>query len=102
MSHELQLIFNLTIAILIALMGGLAAHWLTLSPIVGYLVAGMLIGPFTPGFQADRGQISVSVEVGVIFLMFALGIEFSLRACRKSPDFGAIAEPRTPSVSKSL
>lgn len=79
MSHELQLIFNITVAIAVALAGGLAAHWLRQSPIVGYLVAGMLIGPFTPGFVGEREQIAVLSEVGVIFLMFALGIEFSLR-----------------------
>ncbi len=79
MSHELQLIFNMTIAIAVALAGGLVAHWLRQSPIVGYLVAGMLIGPFTPGFVGEREQIAVLAEVGVIFLMFALGIEFSLK-----------------------
>jgi CPA2 family monovalent cation:H+ antiporter-2 len=79
MSHELQLILNITVAIGTALAGGLAAHWLRQSPIVGYLVAGMLIGPFTYGFVADREQIAVLAEVGVIFLMFALGIEFSLK-----------------------
>lgn len=79
MNHEQQLILNLTIAIAVALAGGLAAHWLRQSPIVGYLVAGMLIGPFTPGFVGNREQISVLAEIGVIFLMFALGIEFSLK-----------------------
>jgi CPA2 family monovalent cation:H+ antiporter-2 len=79
MSHELQLILNMTIAITIALAGGLVAHWLRQSPIVGYLVAGMLIGPFTPSFVGEREQIAVLAEVGVIFLMFALGIEFSLK-----------------------
>ncbi|HEX8236196.1 MAG TPA: cation:proton antiporter [Abditibacteriaceae bacterium] len=79
MSHELQLILNITIAIGTALAGGLAAHWLRQSPIVGYLLAGMMIGPFTPGFVGDREQIAVLAEVGVIFLMFALGIEFSLK-----------------------
>jgi len=79
MSHELQLIFNITVAIAVALAGGLVAHWLRQSPIVGYLIAGMLIGPFTPGFVGEREQIAVLAEVGVIFLMFALGIEFSLK-----------------------
>lgn len=79
MSHELQLIFNMTVAIAVALAGGLVAHWLRQSPIVGYLVAGMLIGPFTAGFVGEREQIAVLAEVGVIFLMFALGIEFSLK-----------------------
>lgn len=79
MTHEIQLILQITIAITVALVGGLAAHWLRQSPIVGYLLAGMLIGPFTPGFVGEREQISLLAEVGVIFLMFALGIEFSLR-----------------------
>ena len=79
MNHELELIVSLTIAIMVALTGGLVAHWLRQSPIVGYLVAGMAIGPFTPGIVADREQIAVLAEIGVLFLMFALGIEFSLK-----------------------
>ena len=79
MNHELELIVSLTVAIMVALSGGLVAHWLRQSPIVGYLVAGMAIGPFTPGFVADREQIAVLAEIGVLFLMFALGIEFSLK-----------------------
>ena len=79
MNHELELIVSLTVAIMVALTGGLIAHWLRQSPIVGYLVAGMAIGPFTPGFVADREQIAVLAEIGVLFLMFALGIEFSLK-----------------------
>ncbi len=79
MNHELELIVSLTVAIMVALSGGLVAHWLRQSPIIGYLVAGMAIGPFTPGFVADREQIAVLAEIGVLFLMFALGIEFSLK-----------------------
>jgi CPA2 family monovalent cation:H+ antiporter-2 len=79
MSHEHQLILNLTIAITVALIGGLVANWMRQSPIVGYLVAGMIISPFTPGFVGDHEQIAVLAEIGVIFLMFALGIEFSLK-----------------------
>lgn len=79
MSHELELIRNLTIAIATALAGGLVAHTLRQSPIVGYIVAGMLIGPHTPGYVGNRPQIEVLSHVGVILLMFALGIEFSLK-----------------------
>ena len=79
MSHELHLILNVAVAVAIALLGGLLAHWLRQSVIVGYLVAGMAIGPFTPGFIGDRTQIASLAEVGVVFLMFALGIEFSLK-----------------------
>ena len=79
MSHELHLILNVAIATAIALVGGLIAHRLRQSVIVGYLVAGVVIGPFTPGFVGDREDIAALAEVGVIFLMFALGIEFSLK-----------------------
>ena len=79
MSHELHLLLNIAVAVTIALAGGLLAHRLRQSVIVGYLLAGMVIGPFTPGFIGDREQIASLAEVGVIFLMFALGIEFSLK-----------------------
>src|SRR5207249_11710291 len=79
MSAEFHLILNVAVAVLIALVGGLLAYRLRQSVIVGYLLAGMVIGPFTPGFVGDRAQIAALAEVGVIFLMFALGIEFSLK-----------------------
>src|ERR687885_2782597 len=79
MSAELHLILNMGVAVGTALAGGLLAHALRQPVIVGYLLAGMVIGPFTPGFVGDREQIAALAEVGVIFLMFALGIEFSLR-----------------------
>jgi predicted Kef-type K+ transport protein len=67
------------VAVVIALAGGLIAHALRQSVLVGYLLAGVVIGPFTPGFVGDRDQIAALAEVGVVFLMFALGIEFSLK-----------------------
>lgn len=79
MSYELHLMLNVAIATTVALIGGLIAHGLRQSVIVGYLLAGVAIGPFTPGFIGDREQIAALAEVGVIFLMFALGIEFSLK-----------------------
>ena len=75
----LHLILNVAVAVGIALAGGLLAHLFRQPVIVGYLLAGVAIGPFTPGFVGDGGQISALAEVGVIFLMFALGIEFSLK-----------------------
>ena len=79
MSEELHLISNVAIAVTVALIGGLIAHRLRQSVIVGYLLAGVAIGPSTPGFVGDRGEIAALAEVGVLFLMFALGIEFSLK-----------------------
>ncbi len=79
MGHELHLILNVAAATTIALVGGLIAHRLRQSVIVGYLLAGVAIGPFTPGFIGDSEDIAALAEVGIIFLMFALGIEFSLK-----------------------
>src|SRR5919201_3815977 len=79
MSAEFHLILNVAVAVAIALVGGLLAHRLRQSVIVGYLLAGVVIGPFPPGFVGDRQQIAALAEVGVVFLMFALGIEFSLK-----------------------
>lgn len=79
MGQQIPLILNVTVALAIAVAGGFAASWLRQSPILGYLLAGVLIGPFTPGFVGDREQIAVLAEVGVIFLMFGLGVAFSLK-----------------------
>jgi CPA2 family monovalent cation:H+ antiporter-2 len=76
---ELHLLVNIAVAVSVALVGGMLAFALRQPVIVGYLVAGVVIGPFTPGFIGDRAQIAGLAEIGVIFLMFALGIEFSLR-----------------------
>jgi monovalent cation:H+ antiporter-2, CPA2 family len=57
---------------------GYIAHRLKISPIVGYLFAGVMIGPFTPGYVADSGLSSELAEIGVILLMFGIGLHFSL------------------------
>lgn len=79
MEHQAPLVLNVAIALAIAVAGGFAASWLRQSPILGYLLAGLIIGPFTPGFVANRSQIAVLADVGVIFLMFGLGVAFSLK-----------------------
>ena len=75
----LGFILDLGAAVVAALIGGIIAVRLRQPAIVGYLVAGIAIGPFTPGFQGDVEEISVLAEIGVIFLLFALGVEFSLK-----------------------
>jgi CPA2 family monovalent cation:H+ antiporter-2 len=62
-----------------ALLLGFLAHRLKLSPIVGYLLAGILVGPFTPGFVADRAVAEQFAEIGVILLLFGIGLRFHLR-----------------------
>lgn len=95
MVQQIPLILNVAIALAIAVAGGFAASWLRQSPILGYLLAGVLIGPFTPGFVGNREQIAVLAEVGVIFLMFGLGVAFSLKdlaRMRAIATFGTIIQ----------
>jgi CPA2 family monovalent cation:H+ antiporter-2 len=73
------LIATLAIALVAAILGGLLAVRLRLPPIVGYLVAGIAVGPFTPGLVADRHLATDLAEIGVILLMFGVGIHFSFR-----------------------
>lgn len=70
---------NITVALFAAFLGGIIARRLNLPTIVGYLLAGIVIGPFTPGFVGDVGAIGQLAEIGVIFLMFGVGLHFSLR-----------------------
>jgi monovalent cation:H+ antiporter-2, CPA2 family len=77
MSHT-PLIATIVASIGLAFVVGTLANRLRLSPLVGYLVAGVLIGPFTPGFVADQALALQLAEVGVILLMFGTGLHFSL------------------------
>lgn len=76
--EQLGLIGNLGIALAAAFVGGLVAHKVRLPAIVGYLVAGIFVGPYTPGLVGNQHQVEELAEIGVILLMFALGSEFSL------------------------
>ncbi|MBE7436734.1 MAG: cation:proton antiporter [Anaerolineales bacterium] len=76
--HEITLIINIVVALVVAFMGGVIARRLGLPTIVGYLFAGIAIGPFTPGFVGDTETIGQLAELGVIFLMFGVGLHFSL------------------------
>ncbi len=82
LTEQLRFILDLGGAIVAALIGGAIAVRLRQPAIVGYMLAGILIGPFTPGFVGGQGQIAVLAEVGVILLLFALGVEFSIRELR--------------------
>jgi CPA2 family monovalent cation:H+ antiporter-2 len=64
---------------MLAYLFGLLAHRLRLQPIVGYLVAGVAVGPFTPGFTADAPLAAELAEIGVMLLMFGVGLHFSLK-----------------------
>ncbi len=79
MDHEPVLISTLAIGLVAAFAGGLIARRLRLPTIVGYILAGVVIGPFTPGFFADREIATELAEIGIILLMFGVGIHFSVR-----------------------
>ena len=79
MSHETALIAILATGLGFAFVFGFLAVRLGLPPLVGYLVAGVLVGPFTPGFVADPALASQLAEIGVILLMFGVGLHFSPR-----------------------
>jgi CPA2 family monovalent cation:H+ antiporter-2 len=79
MQHDTALIFTLALGFGLAFVLGLVAARLKQPPLVGYLVAGVLIGPFTPGVQADAGLAAQLAEVGVILLMFGVGLHFSMK-----------------------
>jgi len=94
-TETIAFILHVGVATSAALLGGAIARRLGQPPLVGYLLAGIAIGPFTPGFVGDLGQISALAEVGVVLLVFALGVEFSLRelyAVRKVALGAALAQ----------
>jgi len=79
MDHEPVLISTIAIGLSAAFLGGLIARRLRLPVIVGYIVAGVAVGPFTPGLIADPEIATELAELGVILLMFGVGIHFSIR-----------------------
>ena len=78
MHHSVPLISTIASALGLALILGFFAARLKLPALVGYLLAGVLIGPFTPGFVADTGIAAELAEIGVMLLMFGVGLHFSL------------------------
>ena len=78
MPHVPPLVSTLAIGLVLAFALGVLVHRFKLPPLVGYLLAGILIGPFTPGYVADQNIADQLAEVGVILLMFGVGLHFSL------------------------
>jgi CPA2 family monovalent cation:H+ antiporter-2 len=77
--HDLGVLITFAGGLAVALVFGYLANRLKLSPIVGYLLAGVAVGPFTPGFVADRDVAQRFAEIGVILLLFGMGLRFHLR-----------------------
>lgn len=78
MPHDVSLITTIAAGLGLAMVLGLAASRARLPPIVGYLVAGILVGPHTPGFVADMALASQLAEIGVMLLMFGVGLHLSM------------------------
>jgi monovalent cation:H+ antiporter-2, CPA2 family len=95
MDHNINLIATIAASFGLALIAGLLCARLRIPPIVGYLLAGVMIGPATPGFVADVGLASQLAEIGVMLLMFGVGLHFSLNdllAVRRIAVPGAILQ----------
>src|SRR5213593_2249213 len=95
MSHDISLITTIAAALGLAMAMGFVVSRLKMPPLVGYLIAGIVIGPATPGFVADVGLASQLAEIGVMLLMFGVGLHFSLgdlMAVRRIAVPGAIVQ----------
>ncbi|MBB4638127.1 YbaL family putative K(+) efflux transporter [Longimicrobium terrae] len=105
MHHETALIVMLAAGFGLAFVLGMAAHRVGLPPLVGYLLAGVAAGPFTPGFVGDAGLASQLAEIGVILLMFGVGLHFSLGdllAVRKISLPGAVVQIAVATAAGAL
>ena len=83
MDHHTDLIDIVAIGLALAFVFGFVANKLKLSPLVGYLLAGIVVGPYTPGFVGDAGIATQLAEIGVMLLMFGVGLHFSLEDLMK-------------------
>jgi len=79
MTHDTPLISTIVVGLSLAFLLGTLAQRLRFSPLVGYLLAGVVVGPYTPGIVADQGVANELAEIGVILLMFGVGLHFSLK-----------------------
>ena len=95
MPHDTALIATIAAGLSLAFVFGLVAVRLRMPPLVGYLLAGIVVGPYTPGLVVDTGLAQQLSEIGVILLMFGVGIHFSvgdLLAMRRIALPGAIVQ----------
>ncbi len=79
MHHNTPLISTVVVGLVLAFILGALAQRVRISPLVGYLLAGVVMGPFTPGYVADQNIANELAEIGIILLMFGVGLHFSLK-----------------------
>src|SRR5256886_10416757 len=75
--HTAPAILELGLLLLLAALAGKAARSMGLPAVIGYLLVGVLVSPFTPGYVANRDQLSILADVGVVLLLFEVGIEIN-------------------------
>src|SRR5919199_4041628 len=95
-------VFEIGLVLLAAAVAGAVSRRFGLPAVLGYLVVGLLVGPFTPGYVADRHQIQVLADVGIVLLLFEVGIELDLRALRREPRSIVAAVPLQVAASVAL
>ena len=103
--HVSILILTLTGSLAAALALGYVTQRLRLSPIIGYLLAGLIVGPYTPGFVADRTLATEFAEIGIILLMFGVGLHFHLKdllAVRNIALVGALTQSAVATLLGAL
>src|SRR6266498_5871284 len=86
-------VLEIGVVLLAAALAAALSRRLGLPAVLGYLAVGLLVGPFTPGYVADRHQIEVLADIGVFLLLFEVGIELDLRALRREPRGILLAVP---------
>ena len=105
MEHNLDLILTLASGLTVALILGYIANKIKLSPLVGYLIAGVLVSPHSPGFVADMSISQQCAEIGVVLLMFGVGMHFKLSdliAVKNVAVTGALIQIATSTVICAL
>jgi len=105
MSQHFNLIFTLTTGLTTALILGFITQKLKLSPIVGYLLAGIIISPYSPGFSADIEIAQQFAEIGVVLLMFGVGLNFHLSdliSVYKISFFGAFVQSTFTAIATMI
>jgi CPA2 family monovalent cation:H+ antiporter-2 len=95
-------VLEIGLVLLVAGVVGVGARRLGFPAVVGYLVVGLAIGPFTPGYVADKHQIQVLADVGVVLLLFEVGIELDLRSLAREPRGILLAVPLQVGVVTAL
>src|SRR5678816_4421847 len=96
MPHDTPLITTIVVGLGLAFVLGAFAQRLRIPPLVGYLLAGVVVGPFTPGFVADQNLASELAELGVILHMFGVGLHFSLDDLLSAVSYTHLRAHETP------